>query len=49
MSRLALEADDADKAAHEELLKSYNMAIESEEAVAGQFNIEIREYKAANQ
>ena len=49
MGQLALEGDESTKAAHEELLKSYNAAIESEERIAGQFNIEIREYKAANQ
>ena len=49
LRQLALEGDEAAKVSHEELLKSYNAAIDSEESIAGQFNIEIREYKAANQ
>lgn len=49
MRQLVLEADDEAKAAHETLLTKYNAAVDSEAAIAGEFNIEIREYKAANQ
>ncbi|MDG1987010.1 MAG: hypothetical protein P8J18_03465 [Halieaceae bacterium] len=49
MKELALEADDEAKAAHQTLLAKYNAAVDSEAAIAGEFNIEIREYKAANQ
>lgn len=33
---------------HQKLQESYNAAVSREEEVAGQFNTEIREYKAAN-
>ena len=49
MRQLVLEADDEAKAAHEAMLAKYNAAVDSEAAIAGEFNIEIREYKAANQ
>ncbi|MEP4486285.1 hypothetical protein [Marinobacter alexandrii] len=46
------EASDGDKAAakeaYTELVDTYNAAVSVEEDVAGQFNTEIREYKAAN-
>ena len=46
------EASDDDKAAAQEtvakLVETYNAAVSVEEEVAGQFNTEIREYKAAN-
>lgn len=45
-------ADDKEKeaaqAAHQKALEAYNAAVSKEEEVAGQFNTEIREYKAAN-
>jgi len=44
-------AEDALKAANAELLKAqetYNAAVSMEEEVAGKFNTEIRDYKAAN-
>ncbi|MEP0201046.1 MAG: hypothetical protein ABJ084_12265 [Halioglobus sp.] len=45
-------ASDGDKATSEEaynqLVETYNAAVSVEEEVAGQFNSEIREYKAAN-
>jgi hypothetical protein len=41
-------ATDEDKAAVKALEESYNSAVSSEEELAGQFNTEIREYKAAN-
>lgn len=48
----ALEGTDEEKAAaskaYEESLTEYNNAVSVEEEVAGQFNTEIREYKAAN-
>jgi hypothetical protein len=48
----AKEASDDDKAAANEayakLVETYNAAVSVEEEVAGQFNTEIREYKAAN-
>ena len=48
----AKEAGDDDKAAAQEtyakLVETYNAAVSVEEEVAGQFNTEIREYKAAN-
>jgi len=48
----AKEAGDDDKAAaqqtYAELVETYNAAVSIEEEVAGQFNTEIREYKAAN-
>ncbi len=49
MRKQVLEADDEAKNAHEELLAKYNAAVDSEAAIAGEFNIEIREYKAVNQ
>ena len=49
MRQQVLEADDDEKAAHEALLSRYNAAVDSEAAIADEFNIEIREYKAANQ
>lgn len=48
----AKDASDEDKAAAQktlsELVETYNAAVSVEEEVAGQFNTEIREYKAAN-
>jgi hypothetical protein len=41
-------ASDADKATVKALEDQYNAAVSREEEVAGQFNTEIREYKAAN-
>lgn len=41
-------ATDADKAAVKQLEELYNAAVSAEEELAGQFNTEIREYKAAN-
>jgi len=47
-------ADSADEAvaeaqkAYTEAVEAYNAAVSAEETVAGQFNTEIREYKAAN-
>ena len=41
-------ASDEDKAALKGLEEEYNSAVSKEEDVAGQFNTEIREYKAAN-
>ncbi len=45
-------ADTAEKALAEDkyakALEAYNEAVSAEEAVAGAFNIELREYKAAN-
>ncbi|MBT4518526.1 MAG: hypothetical protein HOC23_00860 [Halieaceae bacterium] len=35
-------------ATHSEATESYNAAVSAEESVAGQFNTEIRAYKAAN-
>ncbi len=49
MRKQVLEADEEAKDAHEELLAKYNAAVDSEAAIAGEFNIEIREYKAVNQ
>jgi hypothetical protein len=47
-----LKASDEDKeaaqAAHQKAMEAYNAAVSQEEEVAGQFNTEIREYKAAN-
>ena len=34
--------------AHQEGVDAYNAAVSAEEDVAGRFNTEIREYKAAN-
>lgn len=34
--------------AYQEAVEAYNAAVSTEETVAGQFNTEIREYKAAN-
>ena len=49
-SEAAKEADmsDESKAALNKLETMYNEAVSREEALAGQFNTEIREYKAAN-
>lgn len=49
----AKSAGDADAKAvataeQSETLEAYNAAVSAEEEVAGQFNIELREYKAAN-
>ena len=33
---------------YEEAVEAYNAAVSAEESVAGQFNTEVREYKAAN-
>ncbi len=48
----AKEGSDKEKAAamatYDESLAKYNDAVSKEEEVAGQFNVEIREYKAAN-
>jgi hypothetical protein len=45
-------ADPAEKALAEEAyaraVEAYNEAVSTEESVAGAFNIELREYKAAN-
>ena len=41
-------ASDEDKAAVKQLEEKYNTAVSVEEDLAGQFNTEIREYKAAN-
>jgi len=45
-------ADDKSKqaaqASYDKVVESYNGAVSKEEEVAGQFNTEIREYKAAN-
>ncbi len=49
MRQLVLEADDEAKTAHEAMLAKYNAAVDSEAAIAGEVNIEIREHKAANQ
>lgn len=42
------DAKEAAQAAYQAALDSYNAAVSAEEEVAGQFNTEIREYKAAN-
>ena len=39
---------EAAQAAHQKAMDTYNSAVSKEEEVAGQFNTEIREYKAAN-
>ncbi|MFT7286734.1 MAG: hypothetical protein ACI87W_000843 [Halieaceae bacterium] len=44
----ASEAGNAAKAEYDRSLDAYNAAVSAEEEVAGQFNIELREYKAAN-
>jgi len=48
----AQEASEDNKSAAKEtyadLVETYNAAVSVEEEVAGQFNTEIREYKAAN-
>lgn len=36
------------QAAYEKSIDAYNQAVSTEEAVAGQFNTEIREFRAAN-
>ncbi len=42
------EGSDEDRATLKALEEAYNAAVSSEEELAGQFNTEIREYKAAN-
>jgi hypothetical protein len=37
------------QAAYGEYVDAYNAAVSAEETLAGEFNIELREYKAANQ
>ena len=44
----AKDASDEAKTALKQLEEEYNAAVSNEEEVAGQFNTEIREYKAAN-
>lgn len=39
---------EAVKAAYEQDVEAYNQAVSAEEELAGQFNTEIREYRAAN-
>jgi hypothetical protein len=45
---MAKDSSDEDKAAVKALEERYNGAVSAEEGLAGQFNTEIREYKAAN-
>jgi hypothetical protein len=51
-AKMAKTGSDEEKAsstaAHESAVSQYNNAVSKEEGVAGQFNTEIREYKAAN-
>lgn len=50
-AKAAVEDDGSDKAAMEtysNAVEAYNSAVSAEEEVAGQFNVELREYKAAN-
>lgn len=48
-NKKASKEDRADAVArHSEAVEKYNAAVSQEEEVAGQFNTEIREYKAAN-
>ncbi len=42
------EDEPAAKAKYDSAVETYNSAVSKEEEVAGQFNTEIREYKAAN-
>jgi methionine synthase II (cobalamin-independent) len=42
------DGDDSAKETYQQIQETYNAAVSAEEAVAGQFNTEIREYKAAN-
>ena len=42
------DAKDEATAAYNKAVEMYNAAVSAEEEVAGQFNTEIREYKAAN-
>jgi len=44
----AKESSQEDRAAVKRLEKAYNAAVTQEQDLAGQFNTEIREYKAAN-
>jgi hypothetical protein len=44
----AEDASDADRASLKSLEEAYNAAVSREEAVAGDFNTQIRNYKAAN-
>ena len=39
---------EATQATYDKAVEAYNSAVSKEEEVAGQFNTEIREYKAAN-
>ncbi len=51
MNELKLAADEGDKDAPDTYMKlqeSYNASVTAEEEIAGQFNTEVREYKAAN-
>ncbi|GEM_PF-360186 len=50
VAKKAKEADAkaAANATYEEAIEAYNAAVSAEEEVAGAFNIELREYKAAN-
>ena len=42
------EEKEAAQAAYDKAVEAYNSAVSKEEEIAGQFNTEIREYKAAN-
>lgn len=42
------EEKDTAQATYDQAVETYNSAVSKEEEVAGQFNTEIREYKAAN-
>jgi hypothetical protein len=42
------EDKEAAQATYQKAIDAYNAAVSKEEEVAGQFNTEIREYKAAN-
>jgi hypothetical protein len=44
----AKEGAEEARATHKQIEEAYNAAVSMEEEVAGQFNTEIREYKAAN-
>ena len=44
----AKEGDDSSADLYKEIEATYNAAVSAEEEVAGQFNTQIREYKAAN-
>ena len=47
-NRIAERERAAAKVAYDKAVETYNAAVSKEEEVAGQFNTEIREYKAAN-